>query len=120
MTILPGDVGTVPIQVEGTQPDGEYVVMALRHEEQGSWVAIPTTLLHPGDGQLLEVSNIGGRPVIWKSGHLLARADPCERSPAQVQLVAGASPGPGSLNLSAIKVGDIGKEERAQLDELLT
>ena len=50
----------VPVQVEGPATIGELEILALRYEENGTWVAIPTTVIGRSEGQ---VSNLGRRPV---------------------------------------------------------
>ena len=120
MTIHPGSQSMVPVQVDGPAKMGELVVLALRHEECGTWVAIPTTVIGQGEDRTLEVSNLGNRPVTWKAGHVVARASLCDtRQPGRVERVIAGKAGEAKLDFSTIEVGDMSMEDKAQLVALL-
>lgn len=62
------------VRVEGVDLGKEVLVEARRHEEYGTWIVIPNTVLWAGEDQQLQVRNLGRKPwcgrrtISWR-GH---------------------------------------------------
>ena len=73
-----------------------------------------------GEGQTLDMSNLGRRPVTWKTGHVVVRASPCDtRQSGQVKRVMAYAAGEARLDFSTIEVGEMRMEDKTQLVALL-
>ena len=120
ITIEPGSITKVSVMVVGAKVNGTYLVTALRHEEGNTRIAIPNTVLSGDEAQELEVSNLGRQPLMWKVGHVIARAEQCEsRNIAHVCQVTLGSRDECDLDFSQVDVGDINPGEMVQFTDLL-